>query len=107
MIVISVENVNQAWAKALAHMALEGVEADSRNGRVRLTPWPVATVYARPWERVLFDPVRDANPIFHLHEALWMLAGESDARWLDRFVKDFSERFAEPDGHQQSCRPCC
>jgi len=58
----------------------------------------VSTVYSRPVERVLFDPVRDANPIFHHMEALWMLAGRDDATWLDQFVSDFSSRFAEEGG---------
>jgi thymidylate synthase len=47
----------------------------------------VCTVYARPLERVLFDQVRDANPFFHLLEALWMLAGRNDVAWLVRFNK--------------------
>jgi thymidylate synthase len=50
-------------------------------------------------ERVLFCPVRDANPFFHLFESAWMLAGSSDAKWLDRYVSDFSARYAEPGGH--------
>jgi thymidylate synthase len=42
-------------------------------------------VYEQPLERVLFDPVRDANPFFHLMEALWMLGGRNDVKWLVRF----------------------
>lgn len=94
-----VRNVNDAWQKAIQLIDQAGVEEDSRNGKVRVAPWPVVTIYDKPTERVLFDPVRDANPIFHLHEALWMLAGEQDATWLDQFVSDFSERFAEEDGN--------
>jgi thymidylate synthase len=61
---------------------------------------PVTTMYVRPQERVLFDPVRDANPFFHLFESLWMLAGRDDATFLDQFVSDFSARFAEDGGIQ-------
>jgi hypothetical protein len=52
----------------------------------------------KPMNRVLFSPLRDANPFFHLMESLWMLAGRNDATWLDQFVGDFSKRFAETDG---------
>ena len=95
---ISAGNVNDAWAQALAFMEEVGEIEPSRIGNVKVAPFPVATVYYNPKERVLFDPVRDANPFFHLHEALWMLAGEADATYLNQFVGDFSLRFAEEDG---------
>jgi thymidylate synthase len=98
MLVISTRNVNGAWRTALQHLSWNAVEEDSRAGRVLVHPTPVTTVYERPWERVLFCETRDANPFFHLFEAMWMLAGREDAVWLDRYVHDFSERFAEPDG---------
>jgi len=31
-------------------------------------------------------------------ESIWMVAGRDDAAFLNRFVKDFGERFAEEDG---------
>ncbi|HEX7962209.1 MAG TPA: thymidylate synthase [Terriglobales bacterium] len=47
---------------------------------------PVCTVYERPWERVLLGhPWRDANPFFHLVDALWMLAGRNDVASLAPF----------------------
>jgi thymidylate synthase len=91
-------NVNDAWHQALEIIEAIGVPESSRAGDVRVAPYPVVTVYYKPMERVIFDPVRDANPIFHLHESLWMLAGQRDATWLDQFVSDFSSRFAEPNG---------
>jgi hypothetical protein len=54
-------------------------------------PWPVTTVYRWPWQRVLFDPIRDANPFFHLFEALWMLAGRNDVAFPAMFVKRMAE----------------
>ena len=95
---IYARNVNEAWQHAIETIDQVGVVESSRNGPVRVAPYPVVTIYANPMERVLFDPVRDANPIFHLHEALWMLAGRQDARWLDQFVSDFSKRYSEDDG---------
>lgn len=98
MHVIRARNVNQAWPAAVELILSRGTWRQSRNGDVKSLDEPVATVYERPRERVLFDPVRDANPIFHLHEALWMLAGRDDATWLDQFVRDFSARFSEVGG---------
>lgn len=100
MKVIRATNVNDAYVQGLDYLRREGVREESRAGPVLVSPVPVTTVYERPAERVLFDPARDANPFFHLFEALWILAGRNDARWLDRFVRDFSSRFAEDDGHQ-------
>jgi thymidylate synthase len=51
-------------------------------------PTPVTTIYTNPWERVVFWPERDANPFFHLYEALWMLAGRSDVLPLARYSKN-------------------
>ena len=100
MFTIHAANVNYAWAKAIEMINAYGVPENSRAGTVLVMPGAVTTVLDHPRQRVLFDPVRDANPIFHLHESLWMLAGRKDATWLDQFVSDFSERFAEEGGNQ-------
>lgn len=102
MIFIDAVGVNHAWYRACElvsdNLALN--VATSRAGTVRVAKSPVITSYSKPTERVLLDPIRDANPFFHLMEAMWMLAGRNDARLLDQFVHDFSERFAEEDGLQ-------
>lgn len=72
----------------------DGVERQSRFGPVLMSPSPVTTVYAKPTERVVFWPERDANPFFHFYESLWMLGGRDDIASLTRFVarmKDFSD----------------
>lgn len=78
MHVIKVRNVNAALPAGLAYLKALGDLGDSRNGSVLVAPGPVTTVYSRPKERVLFSPLRDANPFFHLMESLWMLAGRDD-----------------------------
>jgi len=98
MHVIQAKNVCAALPAGLAYLLSHGEREDSRAGPVLVAPGPVTTVYERPCERVLAAPVRDANPFFHLAEALWMLAGRDDAALLDRYVRDFGSRFAEPDG---------
>lgn len=100
MHVIHARNVNDAYIQGLTHILAVGETRLSRAGEVLVAPHPVTTVYECPQERVLFSTSRDANPFFHLFESLWMLAGRNDAKWLDRFVSDFSSRFAEDDGIQ-------
>lgn len=99
MRVITGRNVNELFALGMDLLAHEGQRVESRAGPVIVMPCPVISVYERPTERVLFSPTRDANPFFHLFEGLWMLAGRRDAASLDHYVKDFGERFAEPDGN--------
>lgn len=98
MRVVRVRNVAQAWHELPETLGYDAEEQDSRAGRVLVCPEPVATVYSHPRERVLLDPRRDANPFFHLVEALWMLAGRDDAATLDHYVRDFGERFGENVG---------
>lgn len=98
MNVLQGRNVNRLWSRALALLARQGTQTLTRGGAAYVLDTPVVSVFERPMERVLFDPVRRANPYFHLMEALWMLAGRNDSEFLDHYVRDFGERFAEPDG---------
>ena len=95
---ITARNVNVAFTAAWHYLRAAGVEEPSRNGPVLVAPGPVVTEYLHPTERVLFSPRRDANPIFHLMEALWMLAGEADVKWLAQFSSNISN-YAEPSGY--------
>lgn len=91
-------NVNDGYVYGFDLLRRHGVYETSRAGAVYSLQVPLAVVYEKPQQRVLFDAVRDANPFFHLFESLWLLAGRNDAKWLDQFVGDFSTRFAEEDG---------
>lgn len=91
---IHVRNVHQALPEGLRHLSVAGLRETSRAGEVLVSPTPVMTVYDRPTERVLFWEDRDANPFFHLMEALWMLAGRNDVEWLSQFnyrMKEYSD----------------
>lgn len=100
MLVVSARNVQEALVRGGLLLRQVGDPELSRDGPVLVAPCPVSTLYKRPWERVLLDPVRDANPFFHLMESVWMLAGRRDPQWLDRYVRNFSARFAEEGGEQ-------
>jgi len=90
MLVINAINVNDAYNQALWAMKVRGVSAPSRNGTVRSLESPVATVYQRPLERMLFDPRRDANPFFHVMESMWMLAGRNDVDTVSRYAANMA-----------------
>ncbi len=94
MKVIQARNVHAALPMGLDWLIRNGVERESRNGPVLLSPCPVTTVYRSPTERVLLWPERDANPFFHFAEGLWMLAGRNDVAPMAQLVPrmaDFSD----------------
>ncbi len=79
-------NVNQAFSDFFWRLkALNLKPEPTRNGPALVIPEPVITTYACPAERVLFHAGRDANPIFHLMESLWILAGRRDVAFLQQF----------------------
>jgi Thymidylate synthase len=90
-------NAPEAYYDLLYQMKLSGVEEDSRAGKVIRIPEPVLVTLTHPTERVITDPIRDANPFFHLFESIWMLGGHDDVEWLLQFNSQFGQ-FAESDG---------
>ena len=96
---ITGQNVTVCLESALYYMRHSGVRANSRNGPVLRAPVPVISTYFNPRQRLVFDPTRDANNVFHLMEAIWMLAGEDNVQWLLPFNSKFSQ-YAEADGRQ-------
>jgi len=92
MLVITGRNVNHVYPTALFHLQQpSALRRPSRNGPVIEYPTPVTTVYSCPGECVLFDPLRDANPFFHLFEFLWIVAGRDDVAFLHHFVKRIAD----------------
>lgn len=91
MHVIVARNVNQAYEQGISLIKEAARVDNSRNGQVYRPLWPVTIMYSSPRERVLFEPNRDANPFFHLAEAMWMLAGRNDVKFLTWFVRRMSD----------------
>lgn len=89
MHVIHAESVSHALSQALVQVNDIGIKEQSRVGDVLVFPTPVTTVYHNPRNRVLWSPMRDANPFFHLMESLWMLRGRNDLA----FPLKFNSRF--------------
>lgn len=95
---INCENVNQALSAGVRLLQQIGRPEETRAGDCLVAPGPVITVTRSPTQRVLFSRTRDANPFFHLVEAIWMLAGQKTPQPLNRYVADFGSRFAEAGG---------
>lgn len=83
-----VRNVQEALPLGLTLLQQFGINRDSRNGKVIMMDGPVSTLYEEPRERVIFWPLRDANPFLHFFESLWMMAGRDDVEYLDQFSKN-------------------
>jgi len=90
-------NVNSAFVEGFWHLKTAGKHEDTRNGEALVAPGPVVTEYLFPQQRVMFNPIRDANPVFHLMESIWMLAGGKNVEWLLPFNSQFG-RYAEDNG---------
>ncbi len=83
---LTVRNVNDAFSEIFWKFKVLDLKPEqTRNGPALVYPEPVITTYLKPTERVLFHAGRDANPIFHLMESIWMLAGRKDVGFLQQF----------------------
>lgn len=95
MLSIRARNVNDAIAMGMTHLHHGGAPQACRSnigGSSTLEfPTCVATTYENPRERVLWHPVRDANPFFHFFEALWIIAGRNDVEFLQQFNKRIAD----------------
>lgn len=83
--------VFQRGTDAYDRLTVNIVRRPSRNGSVLMIDEPVTVTYTHPRERALFNAARDANPAFHLYEALWMLAGRNDVAPLAYYSKQMAE----------------
>lgn len=81
-------DINEAYAEMMSTQHLFTQAEDTRNGFAFAFQTPVLITHAVPERRVLFDPIRDANPFFHYMEAIWMLAGHNNVDFPARFAKN-------------------
>jgi len=82
-------NVTQAYEDFLWTFQAEAEKEESRNGPVMTIPYPAFLQIMRPKERVLFDPIRDANPFFHVMEFIWLMSGSKELKWINQFNSGF------------------
>jgi thymidylate synthase len=91
------DTINDCYIRGMQLLKTVGSIHETRNGPARVINGPVMTLYTHPYQRVLFDADRDANPFFHVMEALWMLAGRRDVEFPARYAKQILQ-YAEDDG---------
>jgi len=94
---ITVRNVNEALSVILTffgHSNYYREIAPRGIPTLELTQMPFVTRYTNPTECVLFNTTRSANPFFHFFEALWVIAGREDVRFMTHLLprfKDYSD----------------
>jgi thymidylate synthase len=101
MYVVYANNPDHGLYNGIRLLREDGKRMDSRVGPVLVVPRPVTTVYPLPRDRVSLSPLRDANPFFHLMEAMWMLAGRNDVEFVAQYaarMKEFSDDGATLNG---------
>lgn len=96
VIMIRGSSIDEIYWRGRQVLEQYGRREETRNGPAFALPGVTVTEHRRPRQRVLFERGRRANPFFHLIEAVWMLAGWRNGSVLDRYVSDFTARFAEP-----------
>ena len=84
-------DVNEAYSDMQANKMHFCEREETRNGPALAYQGPVLISHVMPYRRVLFDPVRDANPFFHYMEAIWMLAGSENVDFPAQFAKQIKE----------------
>lgn len=96
MVTLEAYNVPEAYTESYWKMKIHGTEENSRNGPVITIRRPVFLTIRNPYERVLFDPDRNANPFFHVMETIWMLAGGKHVGFPSKFNHQYVN-YAEED----------
>lgn len=87
---VTFHDVNDAYCELMTHAARFSELENTRNGPALVFQTPVLIEHCVPYRRVLFDPIRDANPFFHYMEALWMLAGANEVKFLAQFTENIN-----------------
>ena len=80
--IITASTTNDLQKRIYVALQREGKEGNSRNGKVLYMPEPVTLKITRPLDMVNQCSVRDANPFFHLMEALAMLGSYNSVDYL-------------------------
>lgn len=91
------DSAPRLYEDALWKVPMWAVSGNSRNGPVFKCQGPVCLELTNPLQRVMFDPVRKANPFFHVMEFIWMMAGDNSTNWISQFNTGF-KNYAESNG---------
>ena len=87
---IEARNMHDLTTALLPLFGTHGIKESSRNGDVLRLPGTVCCTLYHPMENVCLFPARDANPFFHLIEAMAMLVGYNSNPLLSFFASNMS-----------------
>lgn len=90
MLKMEVRNVEDMWWRLCKLLLDKGQRVETRNGPALEWPGQAFITNIRPQDRVLFDPNRNCNHVFHLMESIWMLAGRNDTAFPAQFNSNIS-----------------
>lgn len=87
-------DATQLYTNLMWFIDVNGQEEQSRNGTVGTVRRPVTFCLKNPAFRTLYAPIRRPNHVFHVMEAIWMLAGRNHVGPLLEFnhgIEQFTE----------------
>jgi thymidylate synthase len=87
----TVRDIPEMYSEMMNLLRYNGKREDSRNGPVISIEEPLLIAVMNPKIRANVDPIRNANPFFHLMEFVWMMAGYNSPDWISQFNKRFVE----------------
>lgn len=96
---IQADNIDELYFETLWALEVDNLEEQTRGGRVLSIPEPVIWELTNPRNRVLINPVRDANPFFHVMEFIWMMSGEGKIEWITQFSKNYGKYAQDYQGY--------
>ena len=94
---LTVKDVPEMYSEMMIVMRMRGLFEESRNGPVLSLPEPITVTVLAPKIRANVDPIRNANPFFHLMEFVWMMSGSCELAWIQQFNQGFKQ-YAEDNG---------
>lgn len=89
MFSIARDNVDDLYSETLWLIQNHHILEETRGGPVMSLDVPICWALTNPRNRVLINPVRDANPFFHVMEFVWFMSGSTDMDWICQFSKNY------------------
>jgi hypothetical protein len=99
MFSITRDNVDELYSETLWLIQAHHILEETRGGPVMSLDQPICWALTNPRNRVLINPVRDANPFFHVMEFIWMMSGEREIDWVTQFSKNYGNYAENGQGY--------
>ena len=83
------DNIDDLYSETLWLIQNHHILEETRGGPVMSLDVPTCWALTNPRNRVLINPVRDANPFFHVMEFVWFMSGSKEMGWISQFSKNY------------------